>query len=97
MRYKRKKVASVTSKKPSKFVGKCCEICLLRYKDGFRFVEHHLDYQNNITAVFCYKCHALAHGSAKVWQHPFVKIYGKDKAVKAFAYKYLQLCEDKHA
>lgn len=61
----------------SKFMGKSCELCGLEYIKGRRFVEHHITYSPEVTAILCFKCHQFWHGRT-VWKHPFVIDYGKD-------------------
>ena len=64
--------------------GDKCSICGREWEKGKKFQNHHVSYAKDITVVLCYTCHALLHGSAKIWKHPFADM-GKDMAPLEFA------------
>ena len=71
----------------SKFTdGDRCAICDKPWKKGLKYQRHHVSYEKDITVILCYTCHALLHGNAKIWKHPFAAI-GKDKGPLRFARK----------
>ena len=73
--------------------GDKCTICDALWKPKLKYQGHHTDYKHDIESTLCYTCHALLHGSAKVWKHPFAK-YGKDKAPYIFARRVVEMYED---
>lgn len=70
--------------------GDRCAICDRPWIAGLKFQTHHLDYDKDITVILCYTCHALLHGSAKIYNHPF-KNAGKDKAPYRFAKRVVEM------
>jgi len=44
-----------------------------------RFIRHHTSYDPEITTTLCWQCHSWLHGSARIFHHPFIKMYGKDQ------------------
>jgi hypothetical protein len=73
--------------------GDACSICGQKWEKGKRFANHHVDYDSDTTVILCYTCHALLHGSAKIWRHPFMDA-GKDLAPYLFAVKVCDMYED---
>ena len=70
--------------------GDKCAICGRKWEEGKRYARHHVSYLKEITVILCYTCHALTHGSAKIWKHPFSE-HGKDKAPLVFARKLVRV------
>ncbi len=80
------------SKSRFKKGDRCC-ICDKPWVAGLKYQGHHTDYKHDIEATLCYTCHALLHGSAKIYKHPFAK-YGKDKAPYIFARRVVEMYEE---
>ena len=66
--------------------GDKCSICGRKWKKGLLFANHHVSYDKAITVIVCYICHALLHGNARIWKHPFAE-HGKDLGPLKFARK----------
>jgi hypothetical protein len=66
-----------------------CQICDRVAGDGpgeiKKIIRHHLCYAPEITADLCYGCHSWLHNTARSWNHPFIKAYGKDIGPWVFA------------
>ena len=78
----------------SKFtVNDKCSICGREWEKGKKFQNHHVSYAKDITVILCYTCHALLHGSAKIYNHPFKEL-GKDRAPYEFARKVVDMYEE---
>ena len=67
-----------------------CSICGKEKTGKMVFINHHTDYENDITILICRPCHNWLHGRA-VYGHPFVKEYGKDKAPFMFAKRVVEV------
>jgi len=61
-----------------------CSICGKEKIGKVVLVNHHIDYENDITTLVCRPCHNWLHGRT-VYGHPFFKEFGKDKAPLVFA------------
>lgn len=79
------------------FVGRSCEICLREYGEGrgkVNLVRHHVTYEPEEIMILCYSCHWWVHGTRQIWNHPFIREYGKDEGANMFHVKYAQLVEE---
>ena len=72
--------------------GDKCAICDKPWVAKLKYQGHHTDYEHDIESTTCYTCHALLHGSAKIYKHPFAE-YGKDKAPYIFARRVVEMYE----
>jgi len=84
------------SKKSTTFYGKKCEICDREYGKGLgkvNLVEHHMSYEPEILCYLCYSCHWWWHGTRQIYNHPFIKKYGKDGGSAMFHEKACELAK----
>jgi len=94
-------MVNTVAKGASKFKAgdKCC-ICDSKWVEGKRFINHHVDYENDVTKIVCQPCHNWLHASGKIFKHPLKTKFGKDKAPYEFAkgvvrmYKMKHCCDD---
>ena len=70
--------------------GDTCAICDKPWVAGKKYANHHVSYDKDITVVLCYTCHALLHGSAKIYNHPF-KGLGRDTGPRMFAKRVVKM------
>ena len=62
-----------------------CSVCK-KVKSGKQvYVNHHIDYESDITIRVCRPCHNWMHGRA-VYGHPFKSGYKPDESPYVFAY-----------
>ena len=85
-----------SKKDKSIFEGKKCEICNRKYgkeKGQVGLVRHHMTYDPPELCYICFSCHWWVHGTRAIYNHPFIREYGKDGGANMFHVKYAQLVE----
>jgi hypothetical protein len=80
---------------PRKAAHRVCEICRRDDTKINRFINHHLLYDPPVLVTLCWGCHARLHNSARSFNHPFEKVYGKDLGPYRFALAVVALYEDR--
>ena len=81
----------------NEFTGKCCEICRRPYGEGkgkVNLVKHHMQYDPDILCYLCFSCHWWYHGTRAIYNHPFIREYGKDHGSAMFHVKAAQLVKE---
>ena len=76
-----------------------CEVCEKDLEGNKKYkpkvIQHHIDYEKDITITVCYACHMWLHGQAKVYRHEFKTKYDRARAPYEFAKAVVKAYEKK--